>query len=472
MTKIPKTPRQPLFERDTIVLSFLCLLSVLTGCKDAVWEKVKKVPVSYVYTRGSDVRIEFHDGYSNPAYRFTDAEKQTLIGVLNALPQDHLIGIHWIAMIPMTDKSLCKSELQPTSSYTDGGIVFCFDPTTATAASANTPANHQILLHGQTMDVLTGPQSSGKSRPQISLTTQQGGLSWFLAVAVHEIGHQVEYHRLKGSEGQEWVSLHNQSTQSGDFAPPDYGGPPNGTGPYGATDEQEDFATTYAEYVTNPTYAFQDAIAQAQLGQPILLEKYLFMTALFTDANSHTINFYVQNYTTNTLDPHPSTYQRTANQMSFIVADDVEQLRVVFNLSGNSITGIQYQYYLNNWLPPITFDLAKPIPLPTAVLNRMPTTDAPSTSTNKTPSSRGIRLTPMSGRPPFPARPIETPLGERPIKVISTDPPTQYVPVMSPSGIGVMKKEWSMVQHPELMPSVQDLVGPHLGEVTVQPQSR
>jgi hypothetical protein len=98
------------------------------------------------------------------------------------------------------------------------------------------------------------------------------GHGYFQLTLMHEIGHEVEFHAISKTEREEWKALHDQSNKRSSFV-----------SAYAMTKEEEDFADTYAKYTTDTAGLALEAATEAQNGATEVLQKYLYMAALFTN---------------------------------------------------------------------------------------------------------------------------------------------------------------------------------------------
>jgi len=429
---------------------------------------VRAVPVSDVYTRGS-IRAEIHDGNSDPNLRFTADEKRLLYNILDVLPEANIKDLQLIGIL--SDK-----DFTPTAASAPSLLVYSARASQTASASggANSRPGRTFLLDG-VLDPsrLNGPNSrSTPLRTDVTNVTNAGGLLWFVQVTLHELGHQTEY-GIQSGERKEWQTLHSYSMDNSDYAPP-YEGGPDGK-PYGATNEGEDFATVHAELALNPATAFLASLDVLQSkGRAVLFQKYLYMASLFADDASSKINFVTLDTQPLSAYVNPAAYQRTATGLGFQIdcagrgASCVPfEIHMDVN-SSNEIVKIDYtDPRKSGSAARVSLTPPQPIPLPQALLNRMPVPGSNAsragTSDSATPAawasaenaalpaseSSGSADSAWAGRPDF----------ERLMKdigsslVISPRLPTEYVPVTAVAPAS----EFNALKTPTL----EDLIRPH-----------
>jgi len=230
------------------ILALLSSLFVFGGCVPDYINEANNTPAPLVYTRpdAPNVRIPVHA----PA-----------VGGMNSVQQSILIDL--LNELPAADVGLVK---------------------TIGALSLNLPNDN--VSQGETLPAGADYYPDGQ---EIVLDTAllQDPLN-FARALLHEVGHAVQDSGgLSPAEVSEWIALHRASTQSQDFMTENAQigtDDPAGSG--------DDFAETYMTWVSNTdAYGFQRAVRQAGLGDPVLLEKLLYTSALFANPNG-TINFY------------------------------------------------------------------------------------------------------------------------------------------------------------------------------------
>ncbi len=371
------------------------ILLFLTGCEGnkAVSEALR-APRAFLYSR-DDVQIPILSKETRHGSGLTTLLRGVIIETLDALPIDHIRALQKISALAINlgDVDVNGVHLAKAGIYDPDLKAIVLDSSQADFAH---PIDAQRVL-------------------------------------LHEVGHSVQYQILNDDEKAEWNVLHTLSRQPEDFVS-DYAR----QGTSGPLLSGEDFAETYEEW-THHSYglAYKAFESLQENGRSVLLQKYLFMAALFATPDGT-----IKTYHTETR-PDGKVDIRVDEEPYYRTADAITFGGYTYHLRGRTIVSISYRDG-----PLLTGGLS--IRLPQMVFDRLALTGPPPEPVKQEADSLQDN-----------AVDEEPVMMDTTMQVISNKSPNTYVPLTSEAGQNTITAHKAMLEDPTQQPTVQDMIRSH-----------